>query len=259
MRNYNYNFGQPALVNVTFSGNTADKGGGMSNQYSSPVLINTILWNNPAVTGGDEIFNEVNSTPNISYSLIEGCGGSGAGWNNALGIDLGNNIDADPMFKGAAFPDSPLALYSSSPCIDAGDGAAVPAGVTNDLAGNPRIYGAGVDMGAYEYQGAPTGIDDGPQNNLPTMTALLPNYPNPFNPTTTISFTLVKRENTNLSVYNIEGKLVTTLVDETLDGGFKEVTWHGKDAHGNPVSTGVYFYRLTAGNRTLTKKMVLLK
>jgi len=48
-------------------------------------------------------------------------------------------------------------------------------------------------------------------------------------------------------------------VDESLDAGFKEITWHGRDARGNQVSTGVYFYRLTAGNRTLTKKMVLLK
>jgi hypothetical protein len=88
---------------------------------------------------------------------------------------------------------------------------------------------------------------------------LAPNYPNPFNPSTTISFELPKRERANLAVYNIEGKLVATLVDETLNAGFKEVTWHGKDARGNQVSTGVYFYRLTAGKRTIAKKMVLLK
>ena len=70
---------------------------------------------------------------------------------------------------------------------------------------------------------------------------------------------LPKRTQTRLSIYNIEGKLVNSLVDETLDEGFKEVVWNGNDAHGNPVSSGVYFYRLTAGKRTLTKKMVLLK
>jgi hypothetical protein len=83
--------------------------------------------------------------------------------------------------------------------------------------------------------------------------------PNPFNPSTKISFTVPKRVRATLAVYDVEGKLVTTLVNESLDAGLKEVTWHGKDARGNPVSTGVYFYRLTAGNRTLTKKMVLLK
>ncbi|UCH83174.1 MAG: DUF1566 domain-containing protein [Candidatus Latescibacterota bacterium] len=94
---------------------------------------------------------------------------------------------------------------------------------------------------------------------LTPMCALFQNHPNPFNPTTTISFTLPKREKAGLSVYDVQGKLVTTLVDETLEAGFKEVIWDGKDSRGNQVSTGVYFYRLTAGNRMLTKKMVLLK
>ena len=52
---------------------------------------------------------------------------------------------------------------------------------------------------------------------------------------------------------------VTTLVDGSMDEGFKKVTWDGKDSRGNQVSTGVYFYRLTAGKQTLTKKMILLK
>jgi len=95
--------------------------------------------------------------------------------------------------------------------------------------------------------------------SYPKKVSLYQNIPNPFNPSTTIAFTLPKQAKTNLSVYNVEGKLVTTILDETLDAGFKEVTWNGKDARGNQVSTGVYFYRLTAGNRTLTKKMVLLK
>jgi flagellar hook assembly protein FlgD len=85
------------------------------------------------------------------------------------------------------------------------------------------------------------------------------NYPNPFNPSTTISFTLPKRTIASLSIFNVEGRLVTTLVDGTLDEGYKEVTWDGTNTHGNPVSSGVYFYRLKAGGKTLTKKMVLLK
>ncbi len=89
--------------------------------------------------------------------------------------------------------------------------------------------------------------------------SLYQNHPNPFNPSTTISFVLPKREKANLSVYNIEGKLVTTLIDEPLDAGTREVTWDGKDARGNQVGTGIYFYRLTAGKQTLKKKMVLLK
>ncbi|UCH82994.1 MAG: choice-of-anchor D domain-containing protein, partial [Candidatus Latescibacterota bacterium] len=105
---------------------------------------------------------------------------------------------------------------------------------------------------------SPSAVDDTPRGALLTI-SLEQNFPNPFNPTTTISFTLRIRENVNLSVYDVQGKLVTTLVDETLDPGVKEIAWHGKDVHGNQVSTGVYFYRLTAGKQSLTKKMVLLK
>jgi flagellar hook assembly protein FlgD len=89
--------------------------------------------------------------------------------------------------------------------------------------------------------------------------ALYQNHPNPFNPSTTISFTLPEKSATTLSIYNVNGELVTTLVNRALEAGFEEVTWNGRDANGNQVSTGVYFYRLCAGKRTLTKKMVLLK
>jgi hypothetical protein len=85
------------------------------------------------------------------------------------------------------------------------------------------------------------------------------NSPNPFNPTTTISFTLPKKSFVNLSIFNLEGKLVTTIVDGMLEEGFKEYRWDGNDARGFPVSSGVYFYRLKAGNRTLTKKMSVVK
>jgi hypothetical protein len=85
------------------------------------------------------------------------------------------------------------------------------------------------------------------------------NHPNPFNPVTKITFVLPQRIHTNLSIYNVEGKLVRKLVDEVLDEGFKEYVWDGKDSRGTALSSGVYFYRLRAGKDILTKKMVLLK
>ncbi|UCG53331.1 MAG: Ig-like domain-containing protein [Candidatus Latescibacterota bacterium] len=89
--------------------------------------------------------------------------------------------------------------------------------------------------------------------------ALFQNYPNPFNPNTTISFTLPAKQHVALTIYNVEGKRVTTLVDEVLSEGYQKFTWNSTNAKGNPVSSGVYFYKLHAGKRTLTKKMVLLK
>lgn len=88
---------------------------------------------------------------------------------------------------------------------------------------------------------------------------LYQNFPNPFNPSTRISFTLPDRVRVNLSVFNSEGKLVVTLVDEISGEGFREAVWDGTDSKGVPVSSGVYFYRLKAGKKILTRKMVLLK
>jgi hypothetical protein len=89
--------------------------------------------------------------------------------------------------------------------------------------------------------------------------ALHQNVPNPFNPATTISFELPEDAHINLSVYTIEGRLVRTLADEASPAGVRDIPWDGKDNYGNAVSSGVYFYRLNAGKKTLTKKMVLLR
>jgi hypothetical protein len=85
------------------------------------------------------------------------------------------------------------------------------------------------------------------------------NRPNPFNPSTTISFTTANATRIMVSVYDIEGKLVRTLIDGTFPAGWKEIIWDGTDAFGNPVGSGVYFCRLEAGKKVLTRKMVLLK
>jgi len=86
------------------------------------------------------------------------------------------------------------------------------------------------------------------------------NYPNPFNAGTTIPFTVPEDgASAALEVYNIKGQLVKTLVDRRLAAGPHEITWDATDSHGNPVASGVYLYRLTAGDYVETKKMSLLK
>ncbi|MCK4302181.1 MAG: T9SS type A sorting domain-containing protein, partial [candidate division Zixibacteria bacterium] len=85
------------------------------------------------------------------------------------------------------------------------------------------------------------------------------NYPNPFNPTTTIRFHLERRESVKLTVYNVLGRQVATLIDETLSAGSHEAIWTGTDDNRNAVASGVYFYRLAAGELTDRKKMVLMR
>jgi len=85
------------------------------------------------------------------------------------------------------------------------------------------------------------------------------NQPNPFNPTTTIRFVLPVREQVTLAIYDANGRLVRTLVNEVRGYGAHEVTWDGRGDDGAAMGSGVYFYRLNAGKRTESKKMVLLK
>lgn len=89
--------------------------------------------------------------------------------------------------------------------------------------------------------------------------ALFQNYPNPFNPITTIRFDLPGKERVKLAIYDCAGREIVPLLDGECEAGTHEVSWDGRDARGAAVGTGIYFYRLTAGKQTLTKKMVLLK
>jgi M6 family metalloprotease-like protein len=88
---------------------------------------------------------------------------------------------------------------------------------------------------------------------------LMQNVPNPFNPSTTISFTLPERMPVTLTVYDAGGRAIATLIDATRPAGVNEVGWDGRGASGERVASGVYFYRLEAGDKVLTKKMLLLK
>jgi len=247
------------LTNVTFSGNSATSvGGAMYNFRSRPTLTNVIMWGDNA-SSGPEIYNSEGGSPTISHSLIEGCGGSGGGWDVLLGTDGGGNIDADPMFKGGDFPTCPLAIYSTSPALDAGDNTAVPAWVTTDMNGDPRIFGTDVDMGAYECQGPATGIEDDPGSQLPTVTALRSAYPNPFNPSVTVEFDLDRRRSVDVSIYDVRGKLVTRLLDEDRERGTHRVQWGGADDGGNRVASGVYLLRVRSEGWSDHRKIVLLK
>jgi hypothetical protein len=99
-----------------------------------------------------------------------------------------------------------------------------------------------------------TGIKD-----TPPVFALEQNVPNPFNPSTTIAFTLREAAEIRLEVFDASGRHVRTLAAGTREATRHEVQWNGRDDAGTEVASGVYFYRLTAGELTLTHKMVLLK
>jgi hypothetical protein len=96
-------------------------------------------------------------------------------------------------------------------------------------------------------------------SEIPEEFSLSQNYPNPFNPLTKIDFSLPKTGRVVITIYNLLGQEVTTLVNQRLDYGYHTVTWRGTDGAGRPVSSGVYFSELRTRGFRQTKKMLLLK
>lgn len=172
----------------------------------------------------------------------------------------GSNISSDPEFY-TWIEGNPYTLGQESPCIDAGTTDFSIFSIPNwyqfpacDLAGNPRIYGNQVDLGAYEWQGQ-TGSED----PLAAMVKSLVNFPNPFNPSTTISYYLPESTTVRLEVFNLKGQLVKNLIDTHQTAGRHDVVWDGRDMTKQLVASGVYFYRLTSPRESYTRKMLMLK
>ena len=101
--------------------------------------------------------------------------------------------------------------------------------------------------------------DDEDRNGLPSDYHLSQCYPNPFNPETIIDYTLPRRSNVTIEIFNILGQKVKTLIDDIKPAGEYQVTWNGTDSNNQKVSTGLYFYRFQAGEIIDTRKMLLLK
>jgi hypothetical protein len=153
------------------------------------------------------------------------------------------------------------------------DGVEVETGITTTMYVDP-----GLPSGTYVYtitavytggwesdqsEGAEVIVDDANNIMIPIHTELTGNYPNPFNPTTTIKFGLKEDSNVSINIYNIKGAVVRTLVDGEMNKAYHEIIWDSKDNAGKQVGSGLYFYKMisegNSGEYTSTKKMILLK
>jgi len=128
-------------------------------------------------------------------------------------------------------------------------------------AGGDRPYFNGKfdDFKVYNYAAYTTDIGDEEQGKTVLSYSLAQNYPNPFNPTTEIKFSIAKSSRVTLTIYDLLGRKVKTLVNSNLNAGLHKVTWNGTNESGKKVGSGLYLYRIESDNFVKTKKMVLLK
>ena len=119
---------------------------------------------------------------------------------------------------------------------------------------------AGVDIMVTAYvSDQPVGVEDNNEVQIPFTFDLKQNYPNPFNPSTIITYQIPQSELVTLEIYNALGEKVRTLVNQVQETGYYQIEWDGKNNFGNQLSSGIYLYRITAGNYVKVMKMVLLR
>ena len=143
-----------------------------------------------------------------------------------------------------------------------------------DLIAIDKTTGAGTVIGSTGFAavvGLATRLDNAPrthaddqghednESELPTVVSLFNNYPNPFNPSTTIRYALTEATHVSLRIYNTLGQLVGILVDENQVAGYHEVIWDGRNVSGGDVASGMYIYKIAAGEFVATKRMLLLR
>ncbi len=244
--------GNAQMINNTIVMNTALSGsavgGGVNyimNTLSKAVIINSIVWGNQAIHNPQlrGLFLEVR------HSNIEG--DEGEIWDGV------GNISADPAFEDT----TAFHLSDSSPCISSAtesfqvgeDWYYAPA---TDRYGDdrPNPENTTPDMGAVENENGFVNAIENKDPFSPSNFTLHQNYPNPFNPTTQISFALPKTENVIIEVYNTLGQRIETLLNTQLQAGNHEVEFNAQN-----LSSGIYFYRIEAGEFQDVKKMILIK
>ena len=228
----------PSLVACTVVRGSGAVGSGLSSWDTAGMVMQQVILVDGLVGrawDGDAISAPVPDCTDIF-------GNAGGDWVGALAAyeSTGGNISAAPQFCGGNDSDNPYSLNDSSPCSEAA---------------NP---GCGL-IGAFDVNCSYlSGVEEN-SGGLPAVSRLHPNYPNPFNPRTTIKFDLNRPGPVDLAVFDVAGRLVKRLVSEPMDTGSHEAVWEGRDTGGRPAAAGVYFFRLKTGDTIDTKRATLLK
>jgi len=157
----------------------------------------------------------------------------------------GNSVSVTAWADGEAMPDTATYSYEALTTTEAPTFILV--GVTDDDSSS-------VQVGGVWYNETPAGLEISDEAPIATRFELGQNYPNPFNPTTHIRFNIPETANTKLTVFNVMGEEVATLVNSVMQAGGHTVSWNASS-----MPTGVYFYQLESANFSQTKKLLLVK
>ncbi|MGE5861931.1 MAG: T9SS type A sorting domain-containing protein, partial [Ignavibacteria bacterium] len=226
------------------------------NGSTGNILYNNIIINHHNFRGSISI--DESSTENFisDYNLITDRMSNDDGESNmsleewqSLGYDLHSALAPPENELFTNYLTEDYTLIEGSEAVDKGTNY-VSEIITKDLNNLSRPQGNGFDIGAYEYS-TPSGIKSG---KILSEFLLYQNYPNPFNPTTKIRYSIGNTQFVTLKVFNFLGREVAALVNEIKPAGEYEI-----ELNASELASGVYFYKVQAGDYTSTKKLILLK
>lgn len=240
----------PTAMTIDNSGNVYVTGKSTGTAFINDSNYATIKYNSQGVQQWVAIYKNSNNSVDVARSIaLDDMGNvyvTGASTSNTM------NDYTTIKYKNSGLQEWVLKYNGTSDNDDYSNVVTVDANHNVYVTGRSYAAGSNFDFCTIKYS-IPTGISHN-GNEVPDKFSLEQNYPNPFNPGTIISFSLPKESNVKLSVFDMSGKEVSELVNSTLTPGNYNINFDGKG-----VSSGIYFYRLDAGDFTATKKMVLIK
>ncbi len=225
----------PSFTACTFSGNSSADGSAFHLRSASGVsIIRSILAFAPE---GAALTSDGTATVQIYCSDVYG--NAGGDWIGDLGGQLGsnNNFSLNPSFCDQYAGDFTLA--SNSPCL-------------------PVHNPCNLQVGAFGQGCVATEVPETPRR-VPSELVLEPNVPNPFNPRTTIFFSVPDEGDVKVSIYGIDGRRITTLLTGVVGPGRHQVVWTGTDDQGRQVASGVYLVRVEAKGESRVRKLALVR
>lgn len=227
--------GDAQLANLTLADNHGNTGRSGLFASDTPITVsNTISAFNTGGSGAANGIFIIGATPTLTCNNV--FGNSGAAYGGVTDpTGTNGNIAADPLFCDRDADD--YRIQVGSPC-------------------SPDESGACGLIGALDVCDSANSVAD---PAAPLAFRIEANFPNPFNPSTTIRFATPAAARTTVVVYDLKGRLIKQLLDADLPASAHAVQWHGDDHRGRSVATGVYFYRVTSGEHTAVGRMALIK
>lgn len=230
-----------AQVSVIVDAKTEWQSTGISlNPNESILILAKGAWNN-------------SGTDFLDFSGPEGV----ETWHNNLNNFLVPNVNHMSLVGRIGINGTPFGIGSSR-VISSTDGGELFLSMNDRPGGFSDNFGY---LAAVVYKnGDLTALFESNENSsIPNNIIIKQNFPNPFNPSTSISFNIPSSSSLSLKIYDINGSLIRELFDGNLNAGEYQIVWDGKNSNDNFVATGTYFYQLTVNDFVQTKKMILLK